>query len=68
MLHGQRYVFCSSLLHILVNELHQLQINVEKTIDYVVDEEGPYTPAYQMEERSTKHLTSEADKRSFSPA
>ncbi|GJE95888.1 hypothetical protein PsYK624_120790 [Phanerochaete sordida] len=33
----------------------KLQINVEKTVDYVVDEEGPYTPSYQMEVRSTKH-------------
>ncbi len=31
----------------------QLEINVEKTVDCVVEDDGPYTPAaYQMGERS----------------
>lgn len=46
----------------------QLEINVEKTIDYVVDEDGPFTPSYQMDDRSTRHLTTKADKRCLSPA
>ncbi|KIP08466.1 hypothetical protein PHLGIDRAFT_126982 [Phlebiopsis gigantea 11061_1 CR5-6] len=46
----------------------KLEINVEKTIDYVVDEDGPFTPSYQMDDRSTRHLTTKADKRCLSPA
>ncbi|EKM54117.1 uncharacterized protein PHACADRAFT_257736 [Phanerochaete carnosa HHB-10118-sp] len=39
----------------------KLEISVEKTVDYVVDDESSYTPGYQMEVRSMKNLTERSD-------
>ena len=37
----------------------QLEINVEKTVDCVIEGDGPYTPSvYQMDERSYGESTS----------
>lgn len=62
------YLSASAIVHSSLTSCPQLQINVEKTIDYVVDDDRPYTPSYQMDDRSSTKPLNETDMRSLSPA